>query len=136
MTNITQLKLDTYGENMVLPESRKGGYSAVRKPLSVSVEMISGRMVKEVRGSVWTISYQYGLMNDEDKNRFIGICEKGTVSPIGCEFLMPNGETKSSMFFVTGWKPPTFYWSRDVDGNPVAMWGNYSISLREVKPSD
>lgn len=136
MVNKLQLILDTYGDRMELPESRGGRYSASKKELSSSVEMISGRMVRELRGSVWVINYQYGLMSDEDKNRFLAICEKGTRSPIGCKFLQPNGEYNEQMFFVTNYKAPTFFWSRDVGGDPIPMWGDYSVSLREVKPSD
>ena len=60
MSEIKQLILDVGGEAIELPESRKGGDNAYREELSQQIQMISGRLVKEVRGTVWRVSYQYG----------------------------------------------------------------------------
>ena len=119
---------------MVLPESIKGGYSIRSVPLSVDVEMASGLTVRELRGNVWEISYQFGYFNDEDKNRFIQNCELGKSQPIVCGFLVPesDGGLRSSSFWVMDYKNPTFGWSRQ--GNPI--WADFSVSLREVRPHD
>ena len=50
---MTQLILDTSGENMILPETRS--YTADKIPLSISLEMANGRMVREEKGNVWSI---------------------------------------------------------------------------------
>lgn len=130
---MTQLILDTTGLNVVLPESIKGGYTAERRPLYDEVTMVTARLVRELLGSVWVVSYQYGYFGDETKNRVISACEKGVREPITCRFLAPDsaGELKSSRFWVT-FKYPKFMWSSD--GKP--LWADFSISLREVKPSD
>ena len=135
---MVQLILDVDGANIELPESRKGGYTAKLTTLSEYLEMISGRMVAELRGNVWEVSYQYGYFNDEMKNKVLAAAEKGRVTPITCGFLPPESVVTLtySRFFVTDFKHPKFMWSRNVDGSPVPLWGDFSMSLREVDPHD
>lgn len=147
---MTQLILDTTGYNIVLPESVKDGYKVYKEELASEVQMISGRMVKELRGNVWHISYQYGFFDDATKNNLISACEKGKAQSITCSFLTPDstGALTTSRFLVTTFNYPKFMWSRNVmqqqteDGTiteisvPVPMWGDFSVELREVKPSD
>lgn len=139
---MTQLILDSDGYNISLPESRRGGYTAELRPLSVDVEMVTGRMVRELRGNVWYITYQYGFFNDSEKNNVIAACKKGQSKAIRCGFLPPNssGSLTYSNFLVTSFTYPKFMWSRMVDNTensvPVPMWGDFSMELREVKPSD
>lgn len=135
---MVQLILDVGGANIELPESRKGGYTAALVPLSEYVQMISGRMVAELRGNVWEVSYQYGYFNDEMKNKVLAAAEKGRTTPITCGFLPPDSTAALtySRFFVTDFTYPKFMWSRNVDGNPVPLWGDFSLILREVDPHD
>lgn len=139
---MTQLILDTTGYNIVLPESLKNGYRVNLQPLSVDVEMVTGRMVRELRGNVWVISYQYGYFDDTTKNNLIAACKKGRMQPVTCGFLPPDssGALKYSSFLVTEFSYPKFMWSRIItdNGNPLAvpMWGDFSLKLREVRPSD
>lgn len=131
---MTQLILDTTGYNVQLPETRKGGYTADEQPLSRSIEMISGRTVKEVRGNVWVISYQFGYFDDELKNSVLAALKKGEKEPITCGFLPQESseELSYSEFFVVSYTRPKFMWSHE--GKP--LWGDYRIELREVKPHD
>lgn len=131
---MTQLILDTTGYKVQLPESQKGGYTADEQPLSRSIEMISGRTVKEVRGNVWVISYQFGYFDDELKNNVLAALKKGEKEPITCGFLPQESseELSYSEFFVTSYTRPKFMWSNN--GKP--LWGDYRIELREVKPHD
>ena len=87
---MTQLILDTAGYNIVLPESLKNGYRVNLQPLSVDVEMVTGRMVRELRGNVWVISYQYGYFDDTTKNNLIAACKKGRMQPVTCGFGIWN----------------------------------------------
>lgn len=127
---MTQLIID----GISLPESVKGGYTADEQPLSRSIEMVSGRTVKEVRGNVWVISYQFGYFDDELKNNVLAVLKKGEKEPITCGFLPQESEQELtySEFFVTSYTRPKFMWSND--GKP--LWGDYRIELREVKPHD
>lgn len=139
MSRITQLILDITGPApLILPEASRGRYSAELVPLSVDVEMIPGRLVKELRREVWEVKYQYGYFTDETKKRVIDVCRKGRREPIVCEFLPPEstGARLTSRFWVMTFQHPKFFWSRPgPDGLPIPMWGDFSLSLREVKPN-
>ena len=134
-----QLILDVGGESLSLPESRNGGYTIKEETLSESLQMISGRTVREYRGKVWVASYQYGYFNDADMKRVIAACEKGMKQSITCCVLThESSELVTSKFIVTSFERPKFMWSRIVtesgEENPVPMWADFSVSLREVKP--
>lgn len=138
-----QLVLDADGENIVLPESQNTGYTVYKELLSESLEMVTGRMVLEERGTVWHISYQYGYFDEQTRNKLIAVCEKGRKTPITCGFL-PQDSTDNNLtyssFFIIDYSRPQFYWSKKQLSNgqykDVPMWGNFSVELREVKPSD
>ncbi len=121
-------------DGIELPESQKGGYTVAKEPLSRNVEMISGRMVRELRGNVWRINYQYGYFSDDLKNQVLAACEKGKMQPISCGFLPQESaeELIYSDFFVTSVTRPKFMWS----ANDKPMWGDFALELREVRPHD
>ncbi len=136
---MTQLVLDTGDINLTLPESIKGGYDIQNKPLSKEVEMASGRLTREIRGYIWTITYQYGYLDDDQKSKFIEACEKGWRKAIGCAFLAPGGNgLQMSQFLVTDFSYPKFMWSRlaIAGADQIPMWGDYHVTLREVQPHD
>ena len=134
-----QLILDVDGYSVVMPESKKGGYTIKEETLSESIQMISGRTVREYRGKVWVASYQYGYFNDADMKRVVAACEKGMKQSITCCVLThESSELVTSKFIVTSFERPKFMWSRivteSVEENPVPMWADFSVSLREVNP--
>ena len=136
---MTQLILDVGGESLVMPESQKNGYIVHEEPLVQSIDMISGRRIREYRGMVWTVTYQYGYLSDDDRIKFLNICRKGTTSTIDCNILIPTtDEMVTSTFMVTSYREPKFAWGRiimeDGQAKTVPLWGDYSIELREVKP--
>lgn len=130
-------------DGIELPESQKGGYYPKEEPASVDVTMISGRTVRELRGNVWVISYQYGYFDDEMKNKVIEACKKGQSQSIRCGFLPPtsSGALSYSDFLVTSFTYPKFMWSRVAKNQSgeyaaVPMWADFTVELREVKPHD
>ena len=131
-------------DGVEMPESQHGGYQCNRTELSTDVVMISGRLTREVRGSVWEIEYQYGFFTDAQRTAVLAVCEKGLREPVTVGFLPPSAtgeELTYSSFLVTNLQRPTFYWSNvvgDEEGVPVAtgVWGNFAVTLREVSPSD
>lgn len=133
---MTQLILDTANGGLELPEVIKKAYRPWREDLGETVTMISGRMVKELRGHVWHVSYSRGWFDDATKDRVIEVCERGQETPIECEFLTPTGDTQTGVFFVLDFSYPSFQWSRDDNGETVPLWVDFAVELREVKPSD
>lgn len=134
-----QLILDVSGSNIELPESRKGGYRAELSTLSTDVEMATGRLVRELRGNVWKISYQYGYFDNNTKDAVLAACRKGQQEPIICGFLPPDSgdELLYRPFFVTAITYPKFMWCRfDGDEETTPVWADFAVELREVKPND
>ena len=134
-----QIILDVGGYDVSLPESKNGGYTIKEETLSESLQMISGRTVREYRGKLWVASYQYGYFNDADMKRVVAACEKGMKQSITCCVLThESSELVTSKFIVTSFERPKFMWSRIVtesgEENPVPMWADFSVRLREVKP--
>ena len=134
-----QIILDVGGDDVALPESKNGGYTIREETLSESLQMISGRTIREYRGKVWVASYQYGYFNDADMKRVVAACEKGMKQSITCCVLThESSELVTSKFIVTSFERPKFMWSRIVtesgEEKPVPMWADFSVSLREVKP--
>lgn len=121
-------------EGIKMPEVNKNKYKAEEVPLSKLVEMISGRMVIEERGKVWTISCAYNYLYDPD----------GTILPLVlntirggkpfiANFLPDNGkELLTSSFVTTAYTSPTMSFS--VEGVPY--WTGLSFTLREEEPHD
>ena len=134
-----QMILDVAEQAVALPESKNGGYTIKEETLSESIQMISGRTVREYRGKVWVVSYQYGYFNDSDMQRVISACEKGMKQSILCSVLThENADLITTNFIVTSFERPKFMWSRIVtesgEEKSVPMWADFSVSLREVKP--
>lgn len=118
-------------DGMQLPESQNGGYRAWEEDLTVDVEMISGWLVRESRGVIWKISYQYGWFNDENRARVLAAIRKGRKYPITCTFLPPESEDLiTSDFCIVKSTEPKFMWSSN--GKP--LWGDFSFELREERP--
>jgi hypothetical protein len=100
--------------------------------------MVTGRMVRELKGTVWRLSYQYGYFDQATMKKIIEVCEKGQNTPITCGFL-PQGsdaELTYSDFWVESYERPKFYWSRSENGETIPMWGGFAVELREVEPND
>lgn len=140
---MTQLILDANGAAVQLPESKKGGYTAQESELSVDVEMVSGRTVREVRGAVWVLTYQYGYFDTEQKDKVLAACQKGARETIHCGFLPQesnDGALSYSDFIVTSFTRPKFMWARKVTENGEEMdapvWADFKVELREVRPHD
>ena len=134
---MTQIVLDIDEYNLALPESVKN-YHAQKVPLSVDVDMISGRRVRELVGMVWSATYQYGYLSDYVKDTLISVCEKGQMQPIRCGILLPKSSDGlyTNDFIVTSFTYPKFFWSRNSKGNIIPVWGDFNLELREVKPND
>ena len=112
--------------DILAPEADFDGYRAWEDTLREQIPMISGRMVEEVRGKVWRISYSSARMSDSETRRLLAALRaKGSKT---VAFLPDNGdELIPSTFLVESLTPPALAF---FDGAETGL----SFSLREVKP--
>ena len=116
---------------ITLPETSKDRYSCYPSELSQTVEMISGRLVKEIRGKVQMIEWSYDYMGNDMLRNVLAVLRSG--EPVECQYLPDDGaDLRSGKFWVQKFTRPTFAFSKG--GTPY--WHNVSFVLREVKPHD
>lgn len=118
-------------EGMALPETSFDKYACWEDVLSVKVEMITGRMVTEVRGKVWRAKWSYDYLDNGTTRSILSVLRSG--SPIQAAVLPDNSDRMiSSRFLTESLTPPTFLISDG--GEPV--WHGLAFTLREVNPHD
>lgn len=116
---------------IVLPEISGGKYKCYEGTLSDQIEMISGRVVTEVRGHVQFIEYSYDYMGNELVRQLLSALRAGTALTV--KYLPDSGDSmKTSTFICEDLTPPVFAFSRS--GKPY--WHDISFTLREVRPHD
>lgn len=126
MSTITQLILNG---QVTLPQTSWDKYRCYPSILNQQVEMISGRMVEEVRGIVQMIEYSYDYMGNDLMRSVLGILRSGTSFPVA--YLPDEGdELVSGICLCTSITQPTFAFSR----GGVPYWHNFAFTLREVRP--
>lgn len=114
---------------VLLPTTTHDRYSAHPVDAKVQLEMISTRMVEEVRGTVWEITYSYDYMGDAKCREVLGVLRSRGVKQVA--FLPDNGdELLTSTFLVTSLTQPTLAFFR----GGVAKWHNLAFTLREERP--
>ena len=115
--------------SIVLPEVGRDRYKCYPADLSRQIEMISGRMVEEVRGQVQMIEYAYDYMGNDLMRRVLAVLRSRTSFPVA--YLPDDGDSLvNGIFLCTSLTQPTMAFSiRD-----VPYWHNFAFTLREVKP--
>jgi len=114
---------------ITLPNVKGGRYTCYEDVLSESVEMISGRMVEEVRGIVYVVEYRIDSMENSLYQNLIATLRSGKSFPVQ---VLPDNRSDviTSTFICTERPKPTF--GMEHLGKPV--WNNISFTLREVYP--
>lgn len=116
---------------ILLPETSRDKYQCYPGELSVNVEMISGRTVREVRGHVQYIVWSYDYMGNELWRQLAQVLRGNT--SITVAYLPDDAdELVSGEFLVESITQPTFAFSR----GGVGLWHNVGFTLREVRPHD
>lgn len=116
---------------ILLPETSRDKYQCYPGELSINVEMISGRTVREVRGHVQYIVWSYDYMGNELWRQLAQVLRSNT--SITVAYLPDDGdELVSGEFLVESITQPTFAFSR----GGVGLWHNVGFTLREVRPHD
>lgn len=114
---------------IALPYASGDKYAAWEEPLSVQLDMISGRRVVEQRGLVWRIRYQYDYMGNALMRQLLGALRGGGI--LNVQFLPDTGDTLlSSIFLRESLTEPTFAFGRD----GIGYWHGIEFELREVSP--
>ena len=94
-----------------LPETSKDKYQCYPGELSVNVEMISGRTVREVRGHVQMITWSYDYMGNDLWRQLAAVLRGNTSFPV--VYLPDNSDTMvSGTFLVDSITQPTFAFSK------------------------
>lgn len=116
-------------EDIAMPEVSKNRYRCAPQELSQSIEMISGRMVKEVRGYVQVIQAQYSYIDKTTWERLAPVLRSKKSFTVA--YLPDDGtDLVTGTFLVTSITDPTFSFS----ANGIPYWTGLAFSLREVKP--
>ena len=116
---------------ILLPETSRDKYQCYPGELSVNVEMISGRTVREVRGHVQYIVWSYDYMGNELWRQLAQVLRSNTSLTVA--YLPDDGDDLvSGEFLVESITQPTFAFSR----GGVGLWHNVGFTLREVRPHD
>ena len=124
---MTQLVIN----GIILPQTSHDKYSCYPETLGTLVEMINGRIVNEIRGHVWRISWSYDYMGDVLMRPLLAALRGG--GSVDVSFLPDNGtDLLTGKFMVTSMENPTFAFSK----GGKAYWHNIKFTLREVEPHD
>ncbi|QNL44135.1 hypothetical protein H8790_11945 [Oscillibacter hominis] len=124
---MTQLILN----GLYLPETSKDKYQCHPSELSVSLDMISGRRIKEIRGCVQVITYSYDYLGNDLCRQVLLVLRSGKPFPV--TYLPDDSDTmQTGTFLLESLTPPTFAFSKGGTG----LWHNLSFTLREVRPHD
>lgn len=117
-----------------LPEQDNDVYAAWEDPLVTTVEMISGRVVQEVRGrgdryKVWRARNAFDWLDDATWQAVYPYLKGG--KPFSAFVLPPNGtELVGGTFLVESLTDPSFAF----EDNGEAVWHGLAFQIREVSP--
>ena len=127
MSKPTQLIID----GIYLPYTSGDKYKCYPKELGTQAEMISGRVVTEVRGHVQVVEYAYDYMGNALWRQIAKVLRSGGVFP--ASYLSDDrDELVTSSFICEKLGTPSFAFARDGQ----ALWHNISFTLREAEPHD
>lgn len=123
---MTQLIINN---TIYLPETSRGNYRCYPQLLTQQIEMISGRVVQEVRGTVQIIEYSYDYMGNDLMRQLNTVLRSGQSFPVA--YLPDSGDSLVvSTFLTVDFPVPEYAFSRG--GSP--FWHNVAFQLREVSP--
>lgn len=113
----------------VLPKTSGDKYKCYPTKLAEQLEMISGRVVTEIRGTVQVIEYSYDYMPDTQYKALLTALR--SKPPLTVTYLPDDSsDMRTSDFIVTSYPTPTFAFAK----GDKPYWHNISFSLRQIKP--
>lgn len=122
---MTQIILD----GVYLPQMSHDRYACWEEELAETVTMVSGRVVKEIRGTVWKARWACDVLDDETYKAALAVLRSGASFPAA---VLPDngGELVSSTFLVESITPATFAFA----ASGKAIWRGLAFQIREVEP--
>lgn len=113
---------------ILLPPPGFDKYSCWEEPLKVQKTMISGRMIEEIRGSVYRVSYVSDYIDDETRKQALAVLRGG---PFIATLLPDNSdELVTSSFLATSITPPKLL----AMDRTRPIWHGLAFGLREERP--
>ena len=117
---------------VMLPYTSQDKYECYEEEVGSRVEMISGRVVWEVRGHVQKIHYSYDCMGNNLWRRVAAFLRSSRAFTV--QYLPDDSDEKrTSQFVCESLTPPKFAF-RGEDGQ--YYWHDIEFTLREVAPHD
>lgn len=113
------------------PETSRDRFQIWQEDLGVTIRMAGGNLVKEKRGKVWHISYEYDYFYPALMNRCLADLRSG--NELNVSFLMEDGTYASGLFRASKFPTPTFAFSRDYGNGSQGVWHNISFELEGVE---
>ena len=124
---MTQLILN----GVALPEATRGTYRCYEESLYKDLTMASGRIVREIIGTVWRVEYAADYMGNALCRQVLSILRSG--QPFDANILTDASDDPiTTSMICTSLTPPSFAFGRD----GTAYWHNIKFSLREVSPHE
>lgn len=113
-----------------LPEPPFDKYKCGEDPGDVKIEMISRRMVQEIRGgAIYRVSYAHDYLEDSVLRPVLAVLRSG--APFLATVLPDNSDTPvTSSFLVESMTDPTLL---ALDGTEP-IWHGLAFTLREERP--
>ena len=112
-----------------LPQMSHDRYACWEEELAETVPMVSGRVVKEVRGRVYKARWGCDVLDDETYKAALAVLRSG--KSFAATVLPDNGEEMiSSTFLVESITPATFAFA----ASGKAIWHGLAFQIREVEP--
>lgn len=130
-------QLIIYGSDgpIYVPRTSRDRYRAYEDRLSVRLEMISGRIVEEMRGKVWKIEYSADYIEPTIYVPLLQMLRSGktlNVAFLNDETVSAAAAYKTGRFRVEKIDQPYFAFARG--GKPY--WHRLGFVLREESPHD
>lgn len=112
-----------------MPYASNDKYWCHEEPLYKQLTMISGRVVNELRGKVWTAHYEYDLLPDGVWQAISPILI--AKAPVPCAMLPDSSDTMISC--AAACSDMTFPKFAFTSGGK-ALWHGIAFTMREVRP--
>lgn len=120
-------------DGVEIEDVEEGGYTAYEQELGVTDRMISGRLVEELRATVWVVEVAYSEIDSETLKR-LQDAMKSTRKHL-LFFLPPDGSTslQSGYFHLTAQPSPSLArWN--IGNSPT--WSGFTLHFEEVTGHD